>query len=485
MNRRKLEATRTKTSISRNKKAGRALIFCCMVMFALKPVVCFSWGESEHPIGELLIHHVYLDSNYVFCGSHAHWGTNDFGVFLFDRKMETWTNYPDVGVSDRRFDPIKDFKSQGDWVYVEFYSGIVHRFNSRDGSHEIISNPKRRERYPLSYQINVEGIEYWISHDSIVVLEDDDTISYKPAGQGIPKPTGSQPLSKALRPIFSQPVLFQNKIYMPYDLGLAGITTYTDGIAVFDVSQKEFQFYGSDIFKGTVTGGFVHKSLIVFPTAGYHYEGNATPAAGFVAFSPSDLTFSLWKELSLPQEPLAIFQLAQDDKEYWVGTDKGVFRIDKKKKEAIHYQITAGIVAKEGADVCAAQGGYVVAKLDKDREVELLAVWNGWCEIISPKNIGGFIEGKYVGSVTFRNKAHENVCRFNPLRPGEKIPVRLSAQPDAELILELDASSLKEHEYKVAATVTSKDQPTGYMIKLPTVWISMDDLLFQLGEVDN
>jgi hypothetical protein len=89
-----------------------------------------------------------------------------------------------------------------------------------------------------------------------------------------------------------------------------------------------------------------------------------------------------------------------------------------------------------------------------------------------------------VEGVTFRDKARENVARFHPLQPGEKIPVRSSADPDAELILELGANSLKENEYKVVATVTGKDRPTGYMIKLPTVWVSMDDLLFQLGEVD-
>ncbi len=464
------------------------LRFCLLLAILLCPEIVMSWGEGKHSIDELLIHHVYLDSNYVFCGSDASWGTNAFGLFVFDRRTETWTNYPGLIDSDSRYGQVKAIEAEGDSVYVTFYTVGTLAFDRHDGSHRWTAAVRRGHHKELVLEIG--GASYRVCRDSVIMTKGADTTVYVPSPQLIPKPTGSQPVSRVLKPIFGHPVLFQNKIYMPYDLGLAVTTTYTDGIAVFDVSQKRFQFYGSDIFKGTVTGGFVHKSLIVFPTAGYRYEGNATPAAGFVAFSPSDLTFSLWRQLPLPEEPLAIFQVAQDDKEYWVGTDKGVFRIDRSTNQVKHYQITWGTVSKDAAPVYSSCGdpganfSPVVARLDKGRDFDIAAVWNGWCEIKSPKNIGGFVEGKYVEGVTFWDKAHENVARFNPLQPGGKIPVRFSAEPDAELILELDANSLKEHEYKVVATVTRKDQPTGYMIKLPTAWISMDDLSFQLGEME-
>jgi hypothetical protein len=457
-------------------------------MLALKPAECFSWAESKHPISELLIQHVYLDSNYVFCGSDASWGTNAFGLFVFDRRLGTWTNYPGFIYSNSRYGQVKAIEADGDSVYVTFHGVGTLALNRHDGSHR--QTATRKGSPHREFILRVGGASYRISRDSVIVTEETGTTVYVPSPQMIPQPAGPQPMTRALQPIFGHPVLFQNEIYMPYDLGLAEITTHTDGIGVFDVSQKKFRFYGSDTFKGTVTGGFVHESLIVFPTAKYWYEGNATPAAGFVAFSPSDLTFSAWKELPLPEEPLAIFQIAQDDKEYWVGTDKGIFRIDKSTNRVRHYQITRGTISKDGALVYPSCGDLganfspVVARLDKGRDVDIVALWNGWCEVESPKNIGGFVEGKYVEGVTFRDKARENVARFHPLQPGEKIPVRSSAEPGAELMLELDANSLKENEYKVVATVTGKDRPTGYMIKLPTVWISMDDLLFQLGEVD-
>jgi hypothetical protein len=462
------------------------LKFYLVLTLVLAPRMCLSWGEFKHPISELLIHHVCIDSNYVFCGSHAHWGTNDFGVFLFDRRGETWTNYPDVGMSGRRSDPITDFKTKGDWVSVEFHGGTIHRFNCKDGLHEIISNRKAKEPLPLGHLIKVEGTEYWINRDSIVVVEDNDTMSYRPAIQNIPKPTGVQPVPKALNLIFSNPLIYQNKLYLPYDLILGGPGYYTEGIAVFDIANKVFRFYRSDIFKGSVTGSFVHDSLIIFLTARFAYEGNASPAAGFVAFSPTDSSFFIWKGLHLPDEPLAIFQVAQDYREYWIGTDKGIFRVDKKTTETKHYQIVQGIVRKDTTLVHSGRGEHspIAAELKKGQHVDIVAEWYEWCEIKSPRHIAGFVQGKFVAGVALSEDGKENICRFKPLDWRDRIPVRVSADPHADLMAELDASSLQEYEYKMVAKVAKQGQPTWYKIKLPTAWINMDDLVFQLGEVE-
>lgn len=66
-----------------------------IVVFAVlvSPILVFPWGESMHPISEILIHHIVLTEDYVFCGSDASWGTNEFGLFVFDRKGNTWKNH--------------------------------------------------------------------------------------------------------------------------------------------------------------------------------------------------------------------------------------------------------------------------------------------------------------------------------------------------------------------------------------------------------
>ena len=252
----------------------------------------------------------------------------------------------------------------------------------------------------------IDDVNYRVYRDSVIVGTIPNIDAYIPSSEQIPEPTGIQPIPKNLSPIFSYPVVYENKIYMPYDLGLAVTSTYTEGIGVFDIAEKTFHFYGSGIFRGTVTGGFVYDSLIIFPTARFLYEANARPAAGFVAFNLTNSTFSEWKELPLPDKPLAIFQVAQDEREYWLGTDKGIFRITKKTHKSAHYQITKGIVSKDSTNVHYSCGGLLkensselVTKLEKGKEVEIVAVLNQWCEISVPKEIADRVEGKHIETV--------------------------------------------------------------------------------------
>ena len=96
---------------------SRILRFYFFIAVVLSPTICLSWGESKHSITELLIKKVYLDKNYVFCGSDAHWGTNVFGVFVFDRRTETWTNYPSfISHVDIRVRRVKRIEYEGDFV---------------------------------------------------------------------------------------------------------------------------------------------------------------------------------------------------------------------------------------------------------------------------------------------------------------------------------------------------------------------------------
>ena len=467
----------------------RITLFYLVIAFILSPSTCFSWGESKHPISELLIQRVYLDTNYVFCGSDASWGTNAFGLFVFDRRTETWTNYPNLLLAHaHRVRKVKVIERDGDFVYATYHGGITLRFNRYDGSYE--EADKRKWRFPKKFPLRVDGVNYRIYRDSVIVGEGSEATVYIPLSALIPEPKGIKPVPKMLNPIFSYPVVLRNKIYMPYDLGLDWVTPHTEGIVTFDVVENAFHFYPSEIFKGTVTGSFVYDSLIILPTARFWYEHNSLPAAGFVAFSPADSTFSLWKELPLPDKPLAIFRVAQDEKEYWIGTDKGVFRIDKKTRKPTHYQITKGIVSKDSTNTHYAyansqrNSSAVVAELDKGEEVELVGVLYGWCEIKTPTDIIGWVEAKYVEEVILQEDADKCTIKLLPLKIGERIPVKISDGPDAELLLTLDAYSvLEEHQYEVVGKVGKADQVTWYKIKLPTAWINMNDLIFHLDKV--
>lgn len=464
------------------------LKFCLALALILAPRICFSWGEGKHPISELLIHHVYLDSNYVFCGSDASWGSNAFGLFVFDRKTESWTNYSTVREGHpKRFRQVKEIERDGDFVLVTVHGDIALRFDTRNGSCEQTKGvhiPFIRD-FPLS----IDGVEYRIHFDSVIVQEDSDNeVHVAPVEQALKvRSYPYEPEPPHL--ILSHPVPHDGRIYMPFDLCGDVMNISTKGIVIFDIDDKTFRFFPSDIFQGTVMGGFARDSSIIFYTAKLPYEANAQPASGFVKFDPADFTFSLWAESPLPEEPLAIFDVAQDDKEYWIGTDKGVFRIDKKTKGVKQYQIAWGIVSKDMAWVHSACGSFernpfpVVAELDRGRDVDILAVWNGWCEIKSPRNIAGFVEGKYVEGVTLSEDS-DQICKFKPLDNKERIPVRVSDESDAELMVELDANSSREHEYTVIARIQKRNQPVWYKIKLPTAWINMDDLVFQLGEVE-
>lgn len=466
----------------------RAFTMCLIGVCALAPAICFSWGEGKHPISELLIHHVYLDSNCIFCGSDAAWGSNVFGLFVFDRSTESWTNYPAVeGPGGRNVRKVVNIEREEDSVYVTFDKGSTLRFDRRSGLLEKAA--KRKWYFIRDFTLDVDGEDYRIYWDSVIVGNEPNVEAYTPASESIPIPTGTDYEPKASKLTFSHPVVFQKKIYMAYDLQRYQVAYQTEGLAIFDPAQRRFHFHQNDFFEGTITGSFVYDDLIVLSTARFRYEANAGPAAGFVAFDPTKSTFSQWKESPLPEEPLAILDIAQDDKEYWIGTDKGVFRIDKKTEGVKQYQIAWGVVSKDVAWVHSACGFFqknsfpVVAELDRGRDVDIVAVWSGWCEIKSPRNIAGFVEGKYVEGVTL-GKDGDQICRFSPLGRKERIAVRVSDEPDAELMVELDANSSREYEYTVVARVQKRNQPVWYKIKLPTAWINMDDLVFQLGEAD-
>jgi hypothetical protein len=465
------------------------LLFCLVIILMTISNVCFPWGENEHPISELLIERLYLDTNYVYCGSDALWGTNAYGLFVFNRKTETWTNYPSLFESnlDLRVRDVKVIEREGDFIYATYRTGIALKFNRTDGAVEEVNG--RRWEFQPQFSIISNNMNYRISQNTVVVESTKDTSMYSPSSEQITKPTGVEPIPENLTPIFSHPVLYHNNIYMPYDLDLGVPSSWTNGIAVFDVIKKTFSFYGSDIFKGSVTGSFIFDSLLIFSTASREYEFNARPAAGFVAFNPRDFRFSLWQGLPLLDTNFAIFQVEQDEGEFWIGTDKGVLRIDKATKKTWHYQITKGIAQKDSLKIYSSCGNFesnssmVVAQVNKGDSVDLLGEMYEWCEIKSSKIISGWVEAKYVEKVIAKDIAHKNILKFKPLNEFEVIPVKAGPYLEIPILMTINANSLLEHEYELIDNIGSNNQISWYKIRLPSAWINMDNLNFLLGEI--
>lgn len=254
----------------------RAILrFIVLISLLLSPRISFSWAETEHSISELLIHHVYVDSNYVFCGSGASWGTNVYGLFVFDRRTEAWINYP-------KLKPIREIKLEGEFVYVILERGKTFQFDRDTLLYQEVE--KRRPPWIKEFSVNIDEMMCRVHSDSIILTNDTIEEVY------IPVPKERPRVGSSLSPIFSHPVVYGTKIYMAYDF-IYEYTIGTGGVATFDIEDKTFNFYPSMAFKGRATGSLIFDSLIVFPTANFVYESNAILAAGFVSFNPADSTF--------------------------------------------------------------------------------------------------------------------------------------------------------------------------------------------------
>ncbi len=463
--------------------------FFVILGLCLTPAVCFAWAESKHPIDELLIHELYLDSNYVFCGSAASWGTNIFGLFVFDRRRETWTNYSVANgfPSNKVF----EIERRGDFVYVTSWKGVV-RFNRHDGSFEVVDREYHRGRHlPLEFTLTIQGLDYRISGDSVIVHDGRASCLYVPSSAEIPPPRYPK-FARAFR--FTHPIVHQGKIFLAY------VWTYehsyeTGGMASFDLGDRSFHFYPTDIFRSEdVTGSFLWDSSIILSTAEFVYEANARPAVGFVCFSPSDSSFSLWDELSLPEEPLALFQVEQDEKEFWIGTHKGVFRIDKRTGKCIHYQIKSGLIPKDGTNVFSSCGNLnernespLVAELDKGERVELIGVYKAWCEIPAPTDIVGFVAGLDVEQVVgSAEPPHPRFVQLKSVR-NRTIEIKSASRRESTTLAAFDSRNPPKSQYELVGE-RDKRSPDGtmlvkwYKIRLPTAWVHRDRMTYCLGE---
>jgi hypothetical protein len=465
-------------------------LFVFVLNAFLIPQIAFSWGERKHPIDEVLVREILLTENYIFCGTDAYWGTNVFGLFVFDRRTETWSNY--CKGNDFPSNKINKIEREGQNVYVRTWSnsGPTIRFDLNTGKHEKVEKGSFKFSTP-GFNLKIGEKNYNFVLDSIVVSSNGE--QEKVYRSSILPPTLYN-VSKSYREkyFFSHPIVYENKIYFAYNF-LETYDSYTGGIGSFDLSDNSFKFYPSKTFKiGDITDCFIHNSSIVFSTAKFVYEGNAGRAVGFVEFSPADSSFQIWKELPFSSDSLAIFGLEEDSLEYWIGTDRGVFRINKKTGKCIHYGIRKGLMPRDGINVYSCYepssssfNQYpVIAELNKCDTAEIVGVLNGWCEIKAPIEIKGFISSSDVEEVI------DSIGRrgFGKVRlktdKGE-IAVKTSSSQEANNLLVLNRSeNPAENEYTVVGRSGKKNVIKGYIIRVPTAWIDMNKILFYLEEIE-
>ncbi|MCK4256878.1 hypothetical protein KAX35_08320 [candidate division WOR-3 bacterium] len=448
----------------------------------LIPASSFCWGENKHSIDEVLIQRIYLDTNYVFCGCRASWGTNKYGLFVFDRRTEEWKNYRSFGLQ------VDKITKSGNNVFVKFSDPIIRyvKFNLFDESWLGCEKPTE-ERKLFKWEIDTNDIKYGVSGDSITIIENENITVYKPRPDQVPllrEVKSTHPIQSCL--ILKHPIPYLNKIYSAF----VDIISETQGIVAFDIVNREFEFHISDVMGGNVTGSFIDDYHIIFPTASFEYEANARPAVGFVSFDPNNLTFSKWNGVNLPDEHLAIFCIEQDDKEYWIGTDKGVFRTIKETGQCIHYNIVGGTVVKDSIPIYSGCGNFgenstsIIYSLNKGDEVGLLGELNEWCEIKSLVPVTGWVEEKYVNKKIYQDNVLSHVklgmeywatiwsepsCKSVPLTVLE---IRKDNEPEYEVIKEL------------VKILDNGQEKYWYALRLSTAWINLNKLLYKFGEVE-
>jgi len=323
--------------------------------------------------------------------------------------------------------------------------------------------------------------------DSIVVSSNNKEEVYRPSTH--PPQYTQTPEVLRLGFSFSHPIFYENKIYFAYNFH-EYYESSTRGIGSFDLSNHSFNFYPSKIFKGgDITDCFIHNSSIIFSTASFVYEANAGRAIGFIEFSPADSSFKIWNEFPFPSDSVAIFGLEQDSLEYWIGTDRGVFRINKKTGKCIHYGIRKGLMPRDGINVYSFYGSHhtnqhpVVAELNKCDTAEILGVLNDWCEIKAPVEIKGFVSSSDVEEIIDLS-GRRGFGKVRPKTDKGRIAVKVSSSDESNKMLVLgERENPTENEYTVVGCSGKKNLIKWYEIRIPTAWIKMDDLIFSLEEI--
>lgn len=473
-------------------KAMSTLLYKLIIIFFiifLTPETAFTWGERKHSMDEVLIHRLVLTDDYVFCGSFASWGSNAYGLFIFDRKTETWKNYSKGNGFPSN--SIKGIKREGQYVFVKLHPPIKKfaRFNLKSCKYKIVDTGIFKSLLPKN-ALKIDNKIYKFVNDSIIIYNGEREKVYSFSKQhpfAIETKKG-----RTVKFIFSHPIKYNNKIYFAYTYySDGGPSSYAKGIGSFDIKEGYFNLYPSDIFNGgNISGCFIHGNSIIFTTAKFPYEANTFPAVGFVKFSLYDYNFEIWEELNLSSDPLAILSFGEDELEYWVGTDKGVFRVDKKNREYIHYGIRRGVIPKDSINVYSSfdrplnsKHFPIIARMNKGDTIYLIGMYNGFLEIKPPLDIIGYVHESDV--IFIKNSLKDSNYANIILKYKNNIPeVKLSPDFESKNMLRQDRSGISyDREYIVSNTIIDENEEKWYKIKIPTAWIHSYDMVFLFEEI--
>jgi len=400
--------------------------FC--TIFILIPCLGFSWGEGRNFIDDVEIYTIYIDSDYVFCGTNSDWGANVYGLFVFDRRTEQWNNYSKANTGI----PNSIMAIQKVDSFVDVLAGMgTLRFKLPSLDYMVLD--------PIIGHAQLRGNFF---RDSLVV-------------------------GKQIYSIAGDSVLIKKD---------ARRVT----IGVFKRPEDYMHGFGGP----TITDCFLYDSAVILTTAYRIYEANVAPSSEFLEFSPHDLSVKPWTRIKLSEEPLALLCVEQDDKEFWIGTNRGVYRVEKESMKISHYNITKGIVVVDTLEVHRDRwrDPPIIYEYYRGDTVELLGEKEHGMEIALPTAYKGYLFKDYVKeemNVPMKGR----VVRIKDPRDlkhwNYTITVKASNSWDSETVVEFYTHDLPSKEFVFSSKIDN-----WYLIAIPnTGWVPMKDLIFHMDEV--
>lgn len=400
-------------------------LFCAIIV--LIPHLGFSWGEGKNFIDDVEIYTIYFDSNYVFCGTNTDWGANQYGLFIFDRRTGQWKNYSQA--NSILSNDIVAITKIDSFVDVTARIGKL-RFKLPSLDYEIVDSTHHRAYRHFYDSVVIDNKIYEIALDSVIVRE-----------------------------------------------GTRHVT-----IGVFKKPEDYGKYFGGPI----ITDCFLYDSTVILATAFQVYESNVAPASGFLELSPQDLSVKPWTKIKLSEKPLALLCVEQDEKELWIGTNRGVYRIEKENMRKTHYNITKGIVVAETLLVYSDQREKppIIYEYYRGDSVKILGEQEFKIEIELPATFTGYLSEDYVkkeidspkrgGIVTIKD--------MNDLKDwGYVIVIKDSADWNSETVAEFHYYYVPNKEF-----VFSSKHDNWYHVTIPnTGWVPMKGLIFHMDKVEN
>ena len=470
-----------------HRTVAALLVLSSVFLFSTEAL---SWAEAKHYVDDFQVHQVLITDEYVFFATSG-FISNHYGLFIYERRKDKWTNYCVANGAPGNL--ARKLEKEGNILAVNYHerdkTGDIHilqsRFDLEDLSKKII---RKEYQYTSDYYNNPEPIYEIKEGEALYNLYENSVEKVTTNPDDSSKTESIWPPLDISAPKFTYPVEHNNKIYFVYGYMEEEWAYMVKGVGVFDPNTEKYHFYETDIFDYLMpTMVFVRSGSFVYPTAYKGMDGDwLSGTTGFIEFVVKDKAFRKWPEVRLPEYPLAIISIDEDNKEYWFGTDKGIFRSDKQTKKLTHYTLdTKAVVGVEKTLVWTDASweppenkSKKICALERDDVVKLIAEWEGWCEIESPCEALGFIDSDHV----------ERLIGPKHLQINRKSKIRNSPHKEADVIVEFPGYLHPAESYKVVGEAVMQgqdgDKQKWYAVSLPTAWVMRDDLIYGISEAD-